>query len=98
MVRDAIGNSVPGERKRPFRQKPKLMPVTHFIDGNVESERKVRANAWFWCRSPGDRRELELAESTLRRYLRQRKPQLAGSATRFVFPKGMPGQEGQLHW
>jgi hypothetical protein len=81
MVREAIANAVPCERKRPVRQKPKLMPAIDFIESILESDqkapRKQRHTAHrIWCRLRAERPELEIAESTVRRYVRERKRQL----------------------
>ena len=42
MVREAIANVLPSERKRPVREKPKLKPVLDFIEAILESDRTAR--------------------------------------------------------
>lgn len=41
LVREAIANAVPGERKRPVREKPKLAPAMDFIEATLEADRKA---------------------------------------------------------
>jgi transposase len=104
MVREAIVNAVPGERKRPVREKPKLMPAVDFIEAILESDRKAprkqRHTAHrIWCRLQVERPELEIAESTIRRYVRQRKRQLGQLRRDVCIPQSYAwGQEGQVDW
>jgi len=104
MVREAIVHAVPSERKRPVRQKPKLMPAMDFIEGILESDRKAprkqRHTAHrIWCRLRAERPELEMAESTVRRYVRERKRQLGQVGHEVCIPQSYAwGQEGQVDW
>lgn len=104
MVREAIANAVPPARKTPVREKPKLGPAIEFIDGILEADRKAprkqRHTAHrIWVRLRKEMPELEVAECTVRRYLRQRKREmgLAGSET-FVPQSYRWGYEGQVDW
>jgi transposase-like protein len=78
MVREAIANAIPAARKRPARERPKLGPATDFIDEILESDRKAprkqRHTAHrIWVRLRKEKPEIEVVESTVRRYVRQRK-------------------------
>jgi hypothetical protein len=78
MVREAIGNAIPPARKAPVRERPKLGPAEEFIDGILESDRKAprkqRHTAHrIWMRLRKEKPEIEVAECTVRRYVRQRK-------------------------
>ena len=41
MVREAVGNAVPRERKVAERERPKLGPAVRFIDDILEADRKA---------------------------------------------------------
>lgn len=104
MVREAIANAVPGERKRPVREKPKLAPAMDFIEATLEADRKAprkqRHTAHrIWCRLRVERPGLEIAESTVRRYVRERKRQLGQLGQAVFIPQSYAwGQEGQVDW
>ena len=78
MVREAIANAVPPARKRPVRERPQLGPATEFIDGILEADRKAprkqRHTAHrIWVRLRKEVPAVEVAECTVRRYVRERK-------------------------
>lgn len=104
LVREAIANAVPGERKRPVREKPKLAPAMDFIEATLEADRKAprkqRHTAHrIWCRLRVERPGLEIAESTVRRYVRERKRQLGQLGQAVFIPQSYAwGQEGQVDW
>ena len=104
MVREAIENAVPGERKSPVRERPKLTPVVDFIEAILEADRKAprkqRHTAHrIWCRLRLERPELEVAESTVRGYVRERKRQLGQLGQEVFIPQSYAwGQEGQVDW
>ena len=104
MVREAIGNAVPPERRTAIREKPKLGPAVAFIDGILEADRKAprkqRHTAHrIWVRLRKEMPGGEVAESTVRRYVRQKKRELGlRSGETFVPQSYQWGGEGQVDW
>lgn len=105
MVREAMADANPRERKIALRSKPKLEPVVGFIDAILQADRKAprkqRHSAHrIWCRIRGEMPEVKAAaESTIRRYVRGRKVelQLVGQE-RFIPQSYGWGGEGQVDW
>lgn len=104
MVREAIGNAVPPARKIPQRERPKLAAVIPFIEKMLEADRKAprkqRHTAHrIWRRLKAEHPEAEIAESTVRRYVRVRKQEMGLARAEVFVPQSYRwGQEGQVDW
>lgn len=104
MVREALANAIPAERKTATREKPKLKQVMDFIDALLEADqkapRKQRHTAHrIWRRLRAERSEVDIAECTVRRYVRKRKLQLGQLGQETFVPQSYAwGQEGQVDW
>ena len=85
MVRQALPDAEPPARKQPERERPVLQPLLPFIDRILESDRKAarkqRHTAHrIWQRILAERPECRVAQSTIRRYVRERKQELGWSS------------------
>ena len=104
MVREAIGNAMPKERKIPAREKPKLAAVIPWIEemlaADQKAPRKQRHTAHrIWRRLSTEHPEAAVAESTVRQYVRQRKLELGLKKGELFIPQTYQwGQEGQVDW
>ncbi len=77
MVRQALQDALPPERKNPVRNRPILGPVQAFIDEILESDRRAPRKQPHAAHRiyVGIDQELkvEIGESTVRRYVREKK-------------------------
>src|SRR5208282_5459948 len=103
-VRRALTSAVPAKRKKPERQRPKLAPVIPFIDEILEADRKAprkqRHTAHrIWMRLRREKPEAEVAESTVRQYVRARKAAMGLLGHEIFVPQSYQfGGEAQVDW
>ena len=104
MVREALGSAKPAAARWPARPRPKLGPATEFIDGILEADRKAprkqRHTAHrIWTRLRKEVPEVQVAESTVRRYVRTKKRELGITAGETFVPQAYSlGREAQVDW
>ena len=102
MVREAVLSAVPVERKTPVRERPRLQPAMAFVDALLEADRKAprkqRHTAHrIWCRIRAEMPEVKVAESTIRRHVRERKMKLGLTRRETFIPQSYSwGAEGQV--
>ena len=104
MVRQALNDALPPERKLPDRQRPVSSAIAPFIDGILTIDqrmpRKQRHTARrIWRRIQTEMPDQRVAESTVREYVRGKKKQLGLSQLATCIPQSYgPGQEAQVDW
>ena len=104
MVREALADAVPRERKVTLRRRPKLEAAVAFVEAILEGDRtaprKQRHTAHrIWCRIRAEMPEVDAAESSIRRYVRERKIQLRLIHQETFIPRSYCwGGEAQMDW
>jgi transposase len=105
LVREALGSAIPHQRPAPERPRPTIGPVAEFIDAILEADRraprKQRHTAHrIWVRITKERPAYQIAESTVRQYVRLRKQALGlRVAPEPCVPQQYAwGDEAQVDW
>jgi len=104
LVREALGSAVPSRRKKPERKRPRLAPVMPFIDEILQMDRlaprKQRHTAHrIYQRIGSELSGCEVAESSVRRYVREKKTALGLMGRKVCVPQSYAwGSEGQADW
>ena len=104
LVREALASAIPAEKPPPKRSHPRLGPVADFIDAVLEADRraprKQRHTAHrIYVRLRRERPECQIAESTVRRYVRERRLALGLLRRETFVPQSYAwGSEAQVDW
>jgi transposase len=104
MVREALGSAIPKDRKESVREKPKLSACLGFIDEILETDRQAprkqrHTSRRIWQRLREEISGVEVAESTVREYVRKRKTELGLLGREIFVPQSYEwGVEGQVDW
>jgi transposase len=104
MVREALKNAIPPERKIPERERPKMALVIAFIDAILEADRKAPRKQRHTAHRICERIRTEMpaagvGESTVREYVRARKIQLRLIQQEVCVPQSYAwGSEAQVDW
>jgi transposase len=104
MVRQALGNALPPSRNAGQRPRPRLQPLAAFIDTILEGDRKAprkqRHTAHrIYVRIKHELPQCEIAESTVRQYVREKKRELGLLGYLVSVPQCYDwGAEAQADW
>src|SRR6266545_3654733 len=103
MVRQVLENAMPPERKNPVRDRPVLGPVQAFIDEILETDqrapRKQRHTAHRIYIRIDQELKVKIGESTVRRYVRERKRAVGIGRGEIYIPQSYAwGEQAQIDW
>jgi transposase len=104
MVREAVRNAVPAQRKKTERPAVKMAPAAALIDSILESDRKAPRKQRHTARRIFDRIRAELpgcspAERTVRQYVERRRRELGLAVHETFVPQSYDwGVEAQVDW
>jgi len=104
LVREALGGAVPAQRPSPPRARPRVGPVTAFVDAVLEADRRAPRKQRHTAHRIHERLRAELpecpvAESTVRRLVRERRAALGLLARETFVPQSHAwGDEAQVDW
>ena len=104
LVREALAEAVPKERKKPERERPKLSEAIPFVDAILTADRKAPRKQRHTAHRIYDRLRVEMAsvsvaESTVREYVREKKATLGLIQRETFIPQSYSwGSEGQVDW
>jgi transposase len=104
MVRQALASAEPPQRKQVARERPVIGPLRLYVDAILEADRKAPRKQRHSAHRVYERIRTELpeqqvAEVTVRSYVRKRKRELGWSTRAVCVPQSYaPGQEGQVDW
>ncbi len=104
MVREALADAVPRAKRKPKRPHPALGPVIEFIDGILAADRKAPRKQRHTAHRIYGRIKEEMpshavSESSVRRYVSKRKPDLGWTTRETFVPQAYAwGVEAQVDW
>jgi transposase len=104
MVREALEDAVPRPKRKPDRPKPALGPVMEFIDGILVADRKAPRKQRHTAHRIHRRLKEAMpehcvSESSVRRYVNKRKPELGWTERETFVPQAYAwGVEAQVDW
>ena len=104
MVRQAVANALPPNRKRPKRKRPRLDTVIPFINAILKADRKAprkqrHTSHRIYQRIRAELPDLLIGESSVRRYVGQRKREMGFIVNETFVPQTYAwGQEAQVDW
>src|SRR2546426_7729518 len=104
LVREALADAMPKERKKPERELPKLSEAIPLVDAILTADRKAPRKQRHTAHRIYDRLRVEMpavsvAESTVREYVREKKAALGLIQRETFIPQSYSwGSEGQVDW